>query len=131
MRKLVLVALVLCLGLAACHVHPVGPGPHAQVVHTKFYYYPNAEVYFNPVTSVYVVWQSGAWVTVKTCPSIITSKTTYVVIHDDAGKPWHRHAYFKKNHPVKYYKPAKAHKKPPHKKKHPGKGKGEGKDKKH
>ena len=118
MRKIILLALVLCLGLAACHVHTRGPGPYAHVVHTKFYYYPDAEVYFNPVTRVYVVWQSDAWVTVKTCPAIITSRTTYVVINDKVGKPWHRHTHFKKHHPAKH------HKKSLHKKKHPGKGKG-------
>ncbi len=129
MRKLGLLVLVLLVGLVACNIHPGHPSPHGKAhgVYKKFYYYPNAEVYFNPVTKVYVVWQSGAWVTVKTCPVVITSKTTYVVIHDDAGKPWHKHAHFKKNHPAKHHKPAKAHKKPPHKKKHPGKGKGKGK----
>lgn len=133
MKRLVLLICVVCfLGLAcetASYRKNLGPPSHAKAYGVKkkqeFYYYPGVEIYFNPVTRVYIVWKSGSWITLRTSPVRVLG--SYVVIHDNTGKPWKKHAHYKKTHQKKHYKKAQKNKGKKHKNK--GKGKGKGKKK--
>ena len=70
-----------------------------QAQQMKFYYYPKANVYYNPSTKRYIYLENGTWTTVQTLPK----KTTIwgiprVAIYGNDSKIWLKNG----DHVVKY-----------------------------
>ena len=75
MKKIIFL-LALAIGIQATG------SLHAQRV--KYYYYPSANVYYNPVTGQYVYYNNNTWTPVRTLPTTIRVVHTqrYIVYHN-------------------------------------------------
>ena len=76
--KKIIFFLVLAIGIQATG------SLHAQRV--KYYYYPSANVYYNPVTGQYVYYNNNTWTPVRTLPTTIRKdcciRQGHVVYHN-------------------------------------------------
>jgi len=74
----------------------------------RFYFYPSANVYYDPVRTEYYYYDAPrtSWVTVRTLPRTIIIDRTYNVVYYNGRDPWK----YNKSHKAKYYKPKKGRK---------------------
>ena len=74
-------------------------------VSVRFYFYPSANVYYDPVRTEYYYYDPPrtSWVTVRTLPTTIHIDRTYNVIYYKGRDPWK----YNKSHKAKYYKAKK------------------------
>ena len=103
MKKILL--FFMCLLILSCESFVFvqrndDPPAHAKAYgHRKFYYYPDAEIYYNPAEGYWVIYQDDKWVKVKEQPKEIISINAYIEISDDSGEPWSNHSSYKNKHP--------------------------------
>ncbi len=84
-----------------------GPPPHAPAygyrAKCRYYYYPDIEVYYDPVRGCYFWFEAGYWRTGYAVPQWITVRSyTAVTIELDTLEPYVHHADVKAKHPRKH-----------------------------
>lgn len=87
MNRLFTTGLVLCLSIgtgAETFAQPRHAPAYGKREKERYYYYPSANVYYNPVRRNYAYFRGGAWLTVNILPPtiVIASTPRYVVYHE-------------------------------------------------
>jgi len=89
--KRAITAILLLLAIIA--TNPVA----AQQL--TFYYYPDANVYYNPAKKQYIYFNNGAWTPVAVLPgTIVVKNKPRVVVHSNTPDVW----VLNKEHVIKY-----------------------------
>ena len=86
------------------------PPPHAKAhgVKKKYRYYPEANVYFDPVGKRYTYQNGGRWVSGATLPNTIRLIGAFNDFDFDGDDPWKENSNHKEKYkPVKQAKPVK------------------------
>lgn len=107
--KAIGIAIVLIFSVGALSAQP----PHAKAYgKKKFYYYPQQNVYFDPVASLYIYHNGPSWSSVSVLPPslVISVGAPRVLVYHEGPEIW----YDNPAHVVKYksykYKKVKYHK---------------------
>ena len=83
-------------------------GNTAQAQQLRFYYYPKANVYYDPASRQYIYYDNSNWTTVQTLPStIIVKDVPRVTVYSKTPQVWQMNAEHKekyKNYNGKYPK---------------------------
>ncbi len=81
MKRVFFALLVVCGFLFTQDVH-------AQ--RTRYYYYPDANVYYNPVTHEYAYSDNGTWTRNRELPNtvVIHDRKRHVTVYHDKGDVW-------------------------------------------
>ena len=104
-------AVVLALGLSSCVVYdrPYGPGyvrhapPPASMVYYDYWYYPDAQVYFDTNRRVYFYLSNQRWVETKVLPPSWRSRLHgYVPIHSRNARPYIEYREHTRKYPPRY-----------------------------
>ncbi len=89
--KKILMALLVVAGMIAAK--------QSDAQQVRFFYYPDANVYFNTVSKKYVVMDNGSWVTVAKLPANVkVVRTPRVVVYHTGNNVWVNNA----SHKTKY-----------------------------
>lgn len=102
--KTIILFFVFIIGAGTYAVSGQNPPSHAQAhgVKKKYRYYPNANVYFNPVTKRYTYLTGGKWNTTINLPSTIKLTGSFNDFDFDGDDPWKENSKHKTQ-----YKPSK------------------------
>ncbi len=93
----IVLAITVTLGLSSCAVYdrPYGPGyvrqvpPATGVVYYDYWYYPEAQVYFDVNRHIYFYFTNQHWVETRVLPTYWRSKLhSYVPIHSRYQRPY-------------------------------------------
>jgi len=104
-------AISIILGLSSCVVYdrPYGPGygrpvpPAAGVVYYDYWYYPDAQVYFDVNRRVYFYFSNQRWVETRVLPTYWQSKLhNYVPIHSQHQRPYIEYKEHSHKYPPRY-----------------------------
>lgn len=91
--KRTITIVILLLGLIA-----MKPAAAQQLT---FYYYPDANVYYNPSAKQYIYFTNGAWTPVAVLPgTVVVKNKPRVVVYSNTPQVW----VLNKEHIVKYKK---------------------------
>jgi|GEM_PF-2145439 len=100
------IVLTLCFSLGLKNDLFAKPGPHPYKHAPKknrYYYYPRQNVYYDPVESVYFVWESSYWKPVSNIPgryvSITYSNSPRIELQIASAHPY----YYNPEHRRTYY----------------------------
>jgi hypothetical protein len=103
-----LFALAVAMPAGACMVHetmsatPYGPvgGPPDPRSEYDYYYYPESEVYFNPIGGVYWWTDGGTWVSGRELPPrIVVRNDERVSVRLHSERPWSEHEDVRRRYP--------------------------------
>jgi hypothetical protein len=88
--KTIILFFAFLIGAGTYTVSAQNPPAHAQAhgVKKKYKYYPDANVYFNPVTKRYTYYGGGRWTTVINLPSSIRLTGNFNDFDFDGDDPW-------------------------------------------
>lgn len=108
--KTIILFIAFIIGAGTYAVSAQNPPAHAKAhgVKKKYRYYPEANVYFDPVVKRYTYLNGGKWITVVTLPNTIRLIGTFNDFDFDGDDPWKENANHKQKYkPVKQPKPIK------------------------
>lgn len=102
--KTIILFFVFLIGTGDYSLSAQNPPPHAKAygVKKKYRYYPQANVYFDPVVKRYTYLSAGRWTTVINLPTSIHLVGSYNDFDFEGDNPWKDNAKHKEK-----YKPAK------------------------
>ena len=100
--KIILLLFVFLIGTGDYTISAQNPPPHAKAhgVKKKYKYYPEANVYFNPITKRYTYLNGGKWSTVVTLPTSIRLIGNGNDFDFDGDDPWKNNATHKSQYKV-------------------------------
>jgi hypothetical protein len=103
--KTIILFFAFLIGASTYTVSAQNPPAHAQAhgVKKKYKYYPDCNVYFNPVTKRYTYYGGGRWTTVVNLPSSIRLTGNFNDFDFDGDDPWKENSKHKSQ-----YKPNKS-----------------------
>jgi len=103
--KTIILFFVFFIGAGTYAVYAQNPPPHAKAhgVKKKYRYYPEANVYFDPVVKRYTYFSGGRWTTTINLPTSIRLVGSYNDFDFDGDNPWkenskHKEKYKPINH---------------------------------
>lgn len=104
MIKTILLAFAILIGVGSYEASAQNPPSHAKAygVKKKYRYYPEANVYFNPVAKNYTYLRAGSWTTVVSLPTSIRLVGSFNDFEFDGDNPWKENSVHKTK-----YKPVK------------------------
>jgi hypothetical protein len=89
--KRTITAILLLLAITA--------GKPSMAQQLTFYYYPDANVYYNPAKKQYIYYTNGAWMPVAVLPgTVVVRNKPRVVVYSNTPQVW----ILNKEHVVKY-----------------------------
>lgn len=102
--KTIILVFAFFIGVGTFAVSAQNPPAHAKAhgVKKKYRYYPEANVYFDPVAKRYTYLKAGSWTTVISLPTSIRLVGSYNDFDFDGDNPWKDNSVHKTK-----YKPAK------------------------
>ena len=102
--KTLILFLAFFIGTGSFTINAQNPPAHAKAhgVKKKYRYYPEANVYFDPVAKRYSYLNGGRWTTVINLPTSIRLIGNYSDFDFDGNDPWKENSKHKEK-----YKPAK------------------------
>lgn len=106
--KTVILFFAFLIGAGTYAVNAQNPPAHAKAhgLKKKYRYYPEANVYFDPVAKRYTYLKAGSWTTVISLPTSIRLVGSYNDFDFDGDNPWKDNSVHKtKYKPVKAAKP--------------------------
>lgn len=108
--KTVILFFAFLIGAGTYAASAQNPPAHAKAhgVKKKYRYYPEANVYFDPVVKRYTYFSGGRWTTVVTLPTSIRLVGSFNDFDFDGDDPWKENSQHKQKYkPVKQAKPVK------------------------
>lgn len=108
--KTIILFFAFLIGAGTYAVSAQNPPAHAKAhgVKKKYRYYPESNVYFDPVIKRYTYLNGGKWVTGATLPNTIRLIGTFNDFDFDGDDPWKENSKHKEKYkPVKTTKPIK------------------------
>jgi hypothetical protein len=108
--KTIILFFAFIIGAGTYAVSAQNPPAHAQAhgVKKKFRYYPESNLYFDPIGKRYTYLNGGKWVTGATLPSTIRLIGAFNDFDFDGDNPWKDNSKHKEKYkPVKQTKPIK------------------------
>lgn len=108
--KTVILFFAFLIGAGTYAVSAQNPPAHAKAhgVKKKYRYYPEANVYFDPVVKRYTYFSGGKWTTTINLPTSIRLVGSYNDFDFDGDDPWKENSQHKEKYkPVKTAKPVK------------------------
>jgi len=102
--KTIILFFVFLIGTGDYTLSAQNPPPHAKAhgVKKKYRYYPQANVYFDPVVKRYTYLSAGRWTTTVNLPSSIRLVGSYNDFDFEGDDPWKENSKHKEK-----YKPVK------------------------
>lgn len=102
--KTIILLFAFIIGAGTYAVSAQNPPAHAKAhgVKKKYRYYPEANVYFDPVVKRYTYLRAGTWTTVINLPTSIRLVGSYNDFDFEGDNPWKENSVHKTK-----YKPAK------------------------
>ena len=88
--KTLILFLAFFIGVGSYTLSAQNPPAHAKAhgVKKKYRYYPEANVYFDPVGKRYSFLSGGLWISANNLPSTMRLKGNYNDFDFDGDKPW-------------------------------------------
>lgn len=108
--KTVILFFAFLIGAGTYAVSAQNPPAHAKAhgVKKKYRYYPESNVYFDPILKRYTYLNGGRWVTGATLPNTIRLIGTFNDFDFDGDDPWKENSQHKEKYkPAKTAKPVK------------------------
>jgi hypothetical protein len=102
--KIIILLFVFFIGAGTYAINAQNPPAHAKAhgVKKKYRYYPEANVYFDPVVKRYTYFSGGKWTTTINLPTSIRLVGSYNDFDFEGDNPWKDNSKHKEK-----YKPAK------------------------
>lgn len=107
--KTIILFFAFFIGVGTCDLSAQNPPAHAKAhgVKKKYRYYPEANVYFDPIGKRYTYLNGGRWVSGATLPNTIRLIGAFNDFDFDGDDPWKENSNHKQKYkPVKQAKPA-------------------------
>jgi hypothetical protein len=100
--KTIILFFVFFVGAGTCAVNAQNPPAHAKAhgVKKKYRYYPEANVYFDPVVKRYTYFSGGRWTTTINLPTSIRLVGSYNDFDFDGDDPWKENSKHKEKYKV-------------------------------
>ncbi|HKO78038.1 MAG TPA: hypothetical protein VJU52_12515 [Flavobacterium sp.] len=108
--KTIILFFAFFIGVGTYAVSAQNPPAHAKAhgVKKKYRYYPEANVYFDPIGKRYTYLNGGRWVSGATLPNTIRLIGAFNDFDFDGDDPWKENSNHKEKYkPVKQTKPVK------------------------